>query len=108
MGTAEDLASGLHSVPDHVAFTMCAPWRKGMNSTFETIECHGIAALTDAECLVIVVSANIAPSHSYPPWGNRSFEPNGPLAIKFHDQPGWDRGGYEARSIIVAEVDRRS
>jgi len=55
--------AGFDAVPNHVALTIGASRRHGLNRTFEAIECHGLARLRDAKGLVVVVTADIANRH---------------------------------------------
>jgi hypothetical protein len=56
-------APGFNTVPNHVALTVSASWRHGMNRTFEAVECQGFARLRDFKGLVVVVTADIANCH---------------------------------------------
>jgi hypothetical protein len=61
MSATINRTAGFDAVPNHVAMTVSTSRRDGMNRTFETIKCHGLARLRDLKGFVVVVTAdNIA------------------------------------------------
>ena len=80
MSTTINGAAGFDTVPNHVALTVSASWRHGLNRTFEAVECQGLARLRDLKGLVVVVAADIANCHVTLPFSDRidfhrSFRP---------------------------------
>src|SRR5262249_7804267 len=67
MGAAEHAAiPRLEAVADDAAVAMMAMRRHRRDGAFETVECHGGAALDDLEGLVVVSAGEIAFRHGIP------------------------------------------
>jgi hypothetical protein len=56
-------ASGFDAVSNHMAMAMRALWRHSLNRAFKAVERHGLSGLRDAECLVVVIAADITDRH---------------------------------------------
>jgi hypothetical protein len=48
---------------DDLTLTMRTPGRHRVNCAFEAVESHGLVGLRNAECLVVVVSADVTNCH---------------------------------------------
>jgi hypothetical protein len=46
-----------------MALAMSTSWRHSVNCAFEAVESHRLSRLCDAECLVVVVTAELANCH---------------------------------------------
>ncbi len=64
MDTAEDLAALLHAVPNNPAVAVRANRRERMDRALETVEGVVLPGHNHFECLVILIFANFACSHT--------------------------------------------
>jgi hypothetical protein len=64
---AIDRTASFDAMPHHATIAMCATRRHGMDGTFKAVECHGLLALSNAKCLVVLVSADVTDRHGDTP-----------------------------------------
>lgn len=63
VGAAEERARTLYAVANYATATRLAAWRQGLYRTLKAIKRRALATRQDIETLVIIVSANGAPTH---------------------------------------------
>src|SRR5205085_7715152 len=63
VGATVESPVGFHAVAYDLAVTVRALRRECMDGAFEAVECVGLAITNDLECLVVVVSADVACGH---------------------------------------------
>jgi hypothetical protein len=83
MRTTENFAARFYAVPDHPTVAMCAVGRHGLDGALEAIEGHSFSALAYTECIVVVVSANVAIEPNIPrtqPYCRRSRQHGSAIA----------------------------